>query len=53
MVDIDTSIGLGVAAHGISAINLNEKLGDKTGTLRMVKDPDESMTTQAQDITMD
>ena len=46
-----TSIGLSVAAHNASAITLYEKLGYETETLRMVKDLDESMKTQAQDST--
>ena len=36
------SMGLGVAAHNVSAITLYEKLGYATETLRMVKDLDGS-----------
>lgn len=46
-----TSVGLGVAAHNVSAITLYEKLGYETETFRMVKDLDGPMTTQAQDST--
>jgi len=40
-----TSIGLSVAAHNIGAIKLYEKLGFKTETLRLSKNPDEPMAT--------